>query len=589
MVMVVAIGAIGTIVTIVTIGGCCYGRICYLCRNFVFMMDCGFDKSGAAVWAVAWRRCVKAARAVGCGVAVVALCGCGCGGRVGGSVDSVAVDSVETDSVAVAATESVEAYADTVFASAAGVVFRVDTMASGVSGEIVDFSDRYAGVPGILTFRGDGRRSAGFTGVVKGEPSGLEVDWMFKTAFDTTRTKYGTWGGGSGWTGQPLLLEWSEAQLARIREGAKDAVTEFLGPREVAVGSLCGKVYFIDFESGKASRRAFDVGNPIKGTMSFVPDYCGNLFVGHGVPAREPFGAVVLNLYGQERVDLMGRDGNAWRGWGAYDSSPVAVGDFVFRPGENGTLYKYYCVDGGVVLHSTLRYRVDGLAPGMESSMAVSRNYGFTADNRGNILAVNLSTLRPVWLYRNHDDTDATIVVEQEAGVPMLYSGCEVDKQGDRGWCYFVKLNGLTGEKVWEQRIECRKAELGKTTEGGMFSTPLLGRGDCEGLVWSNINSMEPGNWGALTAFDKRTGEVRYRVKLKFYSWSSPVALCNERGEMYVLTGDTYGNVYVVRGRDGALLFTEHVGNNFESSPIVVGNSVVVGSRGQEIYKFSIK
>lgn len=125
-------------------------------------------------------------------------------------------------------------------------------------------------------------------------------------------------------------------------------------------------------------------------------------------------------------------------------------------------------------------------------------------------------------------------------------------------------------------------------TEGGMFASPLLGTGDCEGLIFSNISPMQQGNWGNFIAFDKRNGEIKYRTVLKFYSWTSPVALVNEKGEMYIFTGDTYGNVYLIRGRDGEILHTEHIGNNFESSPIVIDNTIVVGSRGSEIYRLSI-
>lgn len=519
---------------------------------------------------------------------VVSLSACTIGNR--GAADSVNDTATDSTSLIMTTDEPIViAYPDTMMSSVEKIDYRVDTLLRDVSGDLMQLVDYYKDSPGILTFRGNQSRNPQFIGQIKGEPTKVEIDWVFHTDVDTTRTDYGVWGGGTGWTGQPLLIEWDEEQLNEIRRRASDYVKDSLRHQEIIVGSLCGKVYFIDYKSGKASRKAYNVGNPIKGTMSFDPTYNGNLYVGHGVPARQPFGAKVINLYDHRLISSIGRDSKAWRGWGAYDSSPVRVGTFMFRPGENGTLYKLYCTDDSVRLHSTLRYRVNGAAPGMEASMAVSRNYGYISDNHGNILAINLSTMLPVWHYRNHDDTDATIVVEEENGVPMLYTGCEIDKQGANGYCYFVKLNGLTGEVVWQQKIEGRKAELGKTTEGGMFASPLIGIGDCEGLIFSNISQMQPGNWCNLIAFDKHNGEQKFSTKLKFYSWSSPVALLNEKGEMYIFTGDTYGNVYLIRGRDGEILFTKQIGNNFESSPIVIDNKVVVGSRGNEIYKLSIE
>jgi outer membrane protein assembly factor BamB len=100
---------------------------------------------------------------------------------------------------------------------------------------------------------------------------------------------------------------------------------------------------------------------------------------------------------------------------------------------------------------------------------------------------------------------------------------------------------------------------------------------------------MQPGNWCNLIAFDKATGEIRYRTPLKFYSWSSPVAFYNEKSEMFIVTGDTYGNIYIISGKDGKVLHRSQIGNNFESSTIAVDSCIIVGSRGQEIYKLSIQ
>lgn len=528
----------------------------------------------------------------------------GCGKSAKSMGDSTTgSDSTKVDSIA---EERLTAYPDTAYPSASRFKFVVDTMLPDLSGNIEDYTDIYAQTPGILTFRGNHNRTAPFEGKVTAEPDSVSIDWVFHTESDQRSTDYGTWGGGSGWTGQPLLLEWSDRQLEEIRSRGSEYITQHLSNREIAVGSLCGKVYFIDYLSGKASRKPYHVGNPIKGTISFDPSYRGNLYVGHGVPAEQPFGALIVNLYDHRRVETFGRDNKAWRGWNAYDPSPIAIDKFIFRIGENGTIYKLYRDGEEVKHHSTLRYKVDGISPGIESSLAISRNYGYICDNRGNVIAINLNTLQPVWHYDNHDDSDATIVVEEVNGVPYIYTGCEVDKQGKSGYSYFTKLNGLTGEEIWSSKIECRKIEIYakerkdstdtvastkpiKVIEGGMFATPLLGKGDCKNMIFSNFSTLESDNYGQFIAFDRATGEERYRVKLKYYSWSSPVAFYNEKNEMYVVTGDTYGYIYIIRGRDGKILHTAKIGNNFESSPIVVGNSIVVGSRGQEIYKLTIQ
>jgi hypothetical protein len=58
---------------------------------------------------------------------------------------------------------------------------------------------------------------------------------------------------------------------------------------------------------------------------------------------------------------------------------------------------------------------------------------------------------------------------------------------------------------------------------------------------------------------------------------------------MYIFTGDVTGYAYLIEGESGRIIYKKLMANNFESSPVVVGNTVVVGSRGREIYKFRIR
>ena len=60
------------------------------------------------------------------------------------------------------------------------------------------------------------------------------------------------------------------------------ALTENFGAEEVMVGSLCGKAFFLNFQTGKPSRQALDLHNVVKGTMSLDPEMM-NLYSGQGV------------------------------------------------------------------------------------------------------------------------------------------------------------------------------------------------------------------------------------------------------------------------------------------------------------------
>lgn len=497
-------------------------------------------------------------------------------------------------SVAVAIAITTTAWAidelpDTCYSSAKNVVFKVDVADTTISPKLRSFKDLYADAPGIFTFRGSPRRDMPYSGTLDSIPSKIRRVWCFTTDYDSRATNYGTWGGGSGWTGQPVYVEWSDSLIEQQKLQSQGLTANF-GNREIIVGSLCGNTYFINYDTGKASRQAFVGKNPIKGSVSLDPRLNGNLYIGHGIPAADnSIGAVAFNLFTHKQLSYFGRDSKAWRAWGAYDPSAIVVDNFMIRVSENGTIYKY-CTDGKTFkLHSSMRYRINNIAPGIESSPAVWKNYMYTSDNRGNVLCVNINTLKPVWWYNNRDDSDATIILAEEEGRMVLYTATELDKQGSTGYCFFTKLDALTGELIWQNKIQCHKIGGGeKPIEGGMFATPLLGHGNCEGLIFTNICGLGSSDIGTFVAISRKTGEIVYRTRLSTYAWSSPVALYTPDSRMYIFTGDIHGNAYLIDAESGKILFKQAMANNFESSPVVVGNSVVVGSRGREIYRFEI-
>ena len=477
---------------------------------------------------------------------------------------------------------------DTAYASVGDVKYIVE-QADTLPALLDSYDDPYQHSDRVMTFRKTQLRNADFGGRITGTPKEIEVAWSFDTPYGKEETRFGQWGGGTGWTGQPLYVCWTDAEIDSLRAGGAPLTADF-SPEEVMVGSLCGKAFFLNFHTGKPSREPLDLHNVVKGTMSLDPAMM-NLYVGQGVSKGEPLGCQAFDLRTHQRGTFFA-DPRAWRGWQAFDSSPIVAGGFLFWPGENGSLYKFRRLPGGILRQvSVLRYRVNGAAPGIESSLCVYRNYGFFGDNHGNILCVNLNTMQPVWHVKNLDDTDGTIVCREEQGTPFLYTACEVDKQGQQGNCRLMKLNALNGQIVWEQLILCRRIDLGgKVLDGGMYSTPLLGQGDCSDLLFANVcRNIANKQCGQLTAISTADGTIAYELPLANFCWSSPVALLNENDEMFVFTADANGTVYVVRGRSGEILCQRNMGANFESSPCVVGSSVVVGCRGTKIYKFDIK
>lgn len=469
---------------------------------------------------------------------------------------------------------------DTTLESARVIRFQIDTKDNDIPPMLSSLDDLYQDAPGVFTFRKGVYRQADFGGKIDGTPTGFEVVWTFDTKYK------GDWGGGSGWTGQPLYVEWPDSIRQRfVKSGMMDAQSS---AKEIMVGSLNGNVYFIDYESGKESRRPIDVGNPVKGTISLDPTLNGNLYVGHGVPDNEPFGQITVNVFKNQITSTFPRDPKAQRAWGAYDSSALRIGQFVYRPGENGSIYKWYVGDVKPKLQSVLRYTVNGYAPGVESSMAAYSNYGYIADNHGNIVCFNLDNLKPVWCYKLGDDIDSSIVLIVEDNHPYIYTGCEIDRQV-AGSAKYIKLDAVTGEKQWLLKVDGLRREDGsKHFDGGFYSTALPGTADCDSLLFINCVLNTHGNNGQFMAINRNTGKVVYTTPTRYYAWSSPVGFVNESGKMYVVTGDCLGRLYLIDGATGKIIADKTVGYNFESSPVVHGDNLVVGSRGTKIFKVRV-
>ncbi len=479
---------------------------------------------------------------------------------------------------------------DTIYPSAEALEIEIriyDTLTSGILNSLADL---YLSKSGIFTFRGGPSRAHVNKGKVKGSPSNVSTDWVFRTPFDTVMTEYGRWGGGTGWTGQPLLIKWSDS-LKDCLSKVHDTLIFGIPDEEIIFTSLCGDVFFLDFETGNPTRQKIYIGNTLKGTPGIDPTLGGLLYVGHGIPRDTSIGISVINLLTHKTIQFIrGIDPFAGKTWGAFDSSPIAVGQFLFWAGENGLVYKFLRTADGLKAHSTLRYRMPGkIQPGIESSIAIYKNYGYFGDNHGNIICFNLNTMLPVWHFDNHDDTDATIVIEEEQGTPYIYTGSQVDRQGETGFSYFTKLNGIDGSLVWQQKTECRSiTREEKKYDGGMLSTPLLGEENCRDLIYTIISLPDASVQGDLIAFRKKDGIIQWKLRLDAWSWSSPVPFYNEHDSLFIFTGDVAGNIYLIEGTTGKKIFKKRLGQNFESSPLVIGNSVVFGSRGRNIYKFTI-
>ena len=455
------------------------------------------------------------------------------------------------------------------------------------------FPEIYTEMEGIITFRGNNLRNTAQYGISNIQNKKLEKSWEFITGNST-------WGGGAGWTGQPVIIRWPK----EVREmmNIKEEYIHNDGFTEVIYGSLDGNIYFFDLITGKQSRNHISIKNPIKGSISLDPRGYPILYVGDGINENGRFGHRGFSLIdGEELYFIRGYDPFAYRGWGAFDGSCIVNSntDSLIFGGENGIFYnvklntefdrenKTIALSPEIIKY---RYKIkDNQHQGIENSVAVYRNLAFFGDNGGSIQCIDLTKMEPVWALEKSDDTDATITIEVEDGIPYLYTGTEVDKQGIKGNSIIRKINGLSGEVVWEKHYECWSILGERPNNGGALATNVIGKNDLNNMVIFTLGRYKTLNAGLMIALDKKTGEEIWKWEMPHYAWSSPVDFYNENSKGYIIQCDSIGNVHLLDGITGDILDIINLGSNIESSPAIFEDHIVIASRGGKIFGIKIE
>jgi outer membrane protein assembly factor BamB len=453
--------------------------------------------------------------------------------------------------------------------------------------QTIVFTPTFDAVAGITTFRGGPYRDKPSYGSLENRPTTMTIKWWFPTTHDKK------WGGGAGWTGQPLVVKWPDS--TRVKMNLYPAAKANKNLTEVIIGSLDGKIYFIDLESGKATRPAINIQNPIKGTLSVDPRGWPLLYAGQGISNTGEFGVRIFSLVDHQKLYFLnGRDEFAYRPWSAFDSSPLIhpASDHLFVGGENGVLYGLdlnTTWKGGkpIVAPEVSRYRYKAnpnAFQGIESSLAAWRDRLFFCDNNGYVQCLSIKNFEPIWISKNPDDSDATIIIEEELSGPVLYTGNEVDMQGARGFAHVRKLNALTGQTLWQQKFDCHTIRGSHPLNGGMLSTPVLGKQKGKDLAVFCLSRYKEMSKGLLVALNKATGEKVWETKVDHYAWSSPLDIYDKQGNMYIFLADAGGDVMLYDGANGTLIFKMKVVDLFEASPVAFGNKIIIPSRPRDIF-----
>lgn len=462
-----------------------------------------------------------------------------------------------------------------------------------------DLPERYTELEGIVTFRGDNFRSGAAYGTASVSSKTLTKVWSKSTSglSDTD----GTYWSGSGWTGQPLIVKWPEATRKNI-SAMYDWAREKEGLVEVIYATLDGHVYFYELTSGEYTRDPLNLGFNYKGAGALDPRGYPILYVGSGVDSVNGRSRVkVVNLIDNSVMFEFGHNETfANRGWHMFDSSPLvsAETDQLIYPGENGILYiihlntKYNEQTGELSVDpdNIVKWKYNGVRSGsrywlgVESSAAIINNYIFLADNGGNLMCLDLNTLKLVWVQDVLDDTNCSPVVDVEDGHPYIY----ISTSFHYGWRSYstaeipiFKIDAETGEIVWRTDYTCYTVQ---DLSGGVQGTIAVGKNKLSDMIFVPVARTPGASSGTLAALKKDTGEVIWEKETSMYSWSSPVDFYDADGNGYLLYCNSGFNMFLIDGKTGEQLDYMNLGGNIEASPAMYGNYAVVVTRAMRTY-----
>ncbi len=498
-----------------------------------------------------------------------------------------------------------------------------DIIADFIRSAAISFGDpvSYQKAPGILTFRGNNFRNAPSYGFTTMTERVVEQIWerpvggMKSSQWDFRWT-------GTGWTGQPVIIQWADdvKQIMNIN-AEKKAKANLV---EVIYATMDGKIYFFDLDDGKDTRAAIDIKAPIKGTPAIDPRGYPILYVGQGDKGAPKSGMTqigmrIFNLIDQSLLTFInGEDSMAFRtDWGACDSSPIVDGktDTLIWPSENGILYtaklntkfdKTAKTLSISPVFTNLRYKSEkSTLLGVESSPSFYDKYMFFSDNSGALSAVDLNTMKHVWIKQLDDDTDVSPVISQEEKGVYLYTGTEVDYQQRitgiyQGDAFVYKIDALSGRTIWRNSIKCYtkndEANVGNDVNGGVLGTPIVGKNKINNLVifsFCMTNGIYSGN--TLAAFDKESGQLVWDYKSPHYGWSSPVDVYDAQGNAYIIFPDSQSKVHILNGSTGKMYSVGNItikggiGGIVESSAAVFNDTLVIGTRHGVIVGMKLK
>ena len=455
---------------------------------------------------------------------------------------------------------------------------------------------------GVLTFRTDAFRQNGAIGTVPGLNS-LEIKWTAEAGSvkGSGQNYYGV-----GWVGQPAIVKWSKE--VREQSDMYDAKKETQSLKEVIVGGLDGRIYFLDLADGTATRNSIKLGYPMKGSPSVHPG--GFPYMTVGQFARKmasgtgTIGLRQYNLYQLKELSLIdgldAKNNRPYNKVGSFETSALidrTTGTMI-TAGTNGMLYlinlnsdfdygagTYTQSPTTVVMKSKAKNEKDP-STAVEASVAMYDRYVYYADLGGILRCVDTNTLKTVWAVALSDAVESTPALDWhgEDGLD-LYAATELTLHKN-GEAEVTCFDALTGEARWTAAFGVRKDTKNKSVSG-FRASPVVGQNGLSEYVYYTVNNLseegrEQLNVGeaeaAVVALRKDDGSTVWARGLSGRGYSSPVAVYDKEGNGAIIQCAGDGSIVMLDGVSGKELASLQIDGAIEASPAVYDGTLVIGT-----------
>jgi outer membrane protein assembly factor BamB len=426
-------------------------------------------------------------------------------------------------------------------------------------------------VEGLTMFRGNPTRTWYGTGPI---PDELEVQWTFPDepmcGNSPVAGEDKVWC-GTGWTGQPLVWE------------RPDGVTE------VIVGAYDKAIHFLDAATGERTRPDVDMGDIIKGTVTLDPDGHPLLYAGS---RDDEWRIIALDREEPEVLWSLAADAVPGMWNNDWDSNPVVIDDVVYVGGENSWWFAIelgrgvdeeglVTVDPEIVFDmpaftDELVARV-GRQQSVENSTAVFEDRAYFANSAGRVVGVDIGDLpdgdaEVVLDFWMGDDVDASIVADPDGDI---YVSAQVDLDTERGE-EVGQLVRLDPDQPDDPVVWSLDVPPSDGFDGGIWATP----------AWRDGLLYVPTQPGELLVVDAADGEVVWSDDVGGWAQSSPVLV----GDRLLLAVDCFETpalrVYDLTDPRRPERLSDSVVTQgcIESTPAAWDGQVFVGSRDGYLY-----